>query len=105
MKTFKSFKRGATFALHCTWKINKVPTPIDGLVIQSQVRKPTGELIASLQFVPDTSNNTKFTLVPVVADTAGWPIGLAVCDIKTTLSGIVRSSETFQIIIVERVTE
>lgn len=51
------FKRGATFSLKCTWKVNNVATPITGIDFASQIRRPTGELIADLRVIPDPDNN------------------------------------------------
>lgn len=105
MKTLDKFKRGATFALACTWKENGTPAPITGLTITSQLRKQNGDLVDDLRVVADTNDNTKFSLVPTNADTSAWPIGLLFCDIKTLVNGIVRGSETFQIPVIEEVTK
>lgn len=105
MKTLEKFKRGASFALACTWKENNVPAPITGLTITSQLRQQNGDLVDDLRFVANTSDNTKFTLVPVNEDTSSWPIGLLFCDIKTTVNGVERSSETIQIPVIEEVTK
>lgn len=105
MKTLEKFKRGASFALACTWKQNGAPAPITGLTITSQLRKADRTLVDDMRVVADANDNTKFTLVPVNADTSTWPIGLMLCDIKTVVDGIERLSETFQIPVVEEVTK
>lgn len=104
MKTLNKFKRGATFSLACTWKQNGAPAPITGLTITSQLRKADRTLVDDLRVIADTTDNTRFTLVPTNADTGAWPVGMLICDIKTVVDGIERLSETFQIPVVEEVT-
>lgn len=105
MKMLDKFKRGATFSLACTWKVSGVPTPITGLTITSQLRQSNGTLVDNLRVVADTTDATKFALVPTNPDTSTWPVGLLLCDIKTIVDGIERSSETFQIPVIEEVTK
>ena len=105
MKVLEKFKRGATFSLACTWKVGGVATPITGLTITSQLRKQNGDLVDDLRVIPNTADNTKFTLVPTNPDTSAWPVGLLDCDIKTAQGGIEVPSETFQIPVIEEVTK
>lgn len=100
------FKRGDTFSLKCTWKVDGVPKDITGLIITSQIRTSSGKLIATLSVVPDNqmTNPGVYALVAVNQDSNSWPIGAAYCDIQVDDQGIDRSSETFIIPIIEDVT-
>ncbi len=106
MKSTAPFKRGDTFSLACTWKVSGVPTALTGLVIASQVRTQAGlKLVASLQTVPADQGLTPGLFTLLAGDTANWPIGNLVCDIEITQDGIVRSSESFLIPVVDGVTQ
>lgn len=107
MKTIAPFKRGDTFSLACTWKVDNTPTDITGLTITSQIRSSSGRLIAELRVVAEnqTTNPGKYALVPVNPDTHLWPIDAARCDIQVDDQGINRSSETFLIPIIEDITK
>ena len=107
MKSISPFKRGDTFSLACTWKVDNIPSDITGLTITSQIRTSSGALIANLRVVADnqTTNPGKYALVPVNPDTHQWPIDAARCDIQVDDQGINRSSETFVIAIIEEVTK
>lgn len=106
MQSLSDFKRGDTFSLVCVWKENGTPTSIAGLTIVSQIRKQVGKtLVASLTVVPSdqTAHPGQFTLVAPTS-TSGWPVGLLVCDFQITQGDVVRSSETFQIRVIEDVS-
>lgn len=107
MKTIAPFKRGDTFSLACTWKVDNTPTDITGLTITSQIRASSGALIVELRVVAEnqTTNPGKYALVPVNPDTHLWPIGDAYCDIQVDDQGVDRSSETFLIPIIEDITK
>lgn len=107
MKSIAPFKRGDTFSLSCTWKVENQPTSIVGLTINSQIRSGAGALVATLQVVPDDqiTNPGKYALIPTNPDTSKWPLGNAYCDIQVDDQGIDRSSETFVIPIIEDVTK
>lgn len=106
MQQTAPFKRGDTFSLKCTWKVEGTPTDIAGLTINSQIRTASGKLIATLSVIPDNqvTNPGAYALVAVNQDSNSWPIGDAYCDIQVDDQGIDRSSETFIIPIVEDVT-
>lgn len=103
MKQIK-FKRGDTFSLACTYKVNGIPTSVSGLDIDSQVRSKRGTLVATLQ---DTKlvDTGKFTLTPVNANTSGWPVDVLQCDIQLSENGVIRSTDTFYISVVEEITK
>jgi len=102
-----NFKRGDTFSLKCTWKVDGTPTSITGLTIASQVRSASGALIATLNVVPEnqTTHPGAYALVAANPDTSRWPLGDAYCDIQIDDQGIDRSSETFIIPVIEDVTK
>lgn len=107
MQSLSNFKRGDTFSLACVWKENGMPSAITGLSIVSQIRKQVGKsLVANLTVVPanQTTNPGHFTLVASNSDTSTWPTGLLICDFQITQGDVVRSSETFQIRVVEDVS-
>lgn len=107
MKAIAPFKRGDTFSLACTWKVDGVPASISGLTITSQIRSVSGALVAQLRVVADdqTASPGKYALVPVNPDTNLWPIGDNYCDIQIDDQGIDRSSETFVVPVIEDVTK
>jgi len=107
MKSIAPFKRGDTFTIACTWKVQNQPTNISGLTIKSQIRSSAGALVATLRVVADDqiANPGKYALIPTDPDTSKWPLGDAYCDIQIDDQGIDRSSETFVIPIVEDVTK
>lgn len=106
MKSTAPFKRGDTFSLTCTWKVDGAAVDITGLTITSQLRSADGGLIDDLRVVAgnQTTNTGQFTLLPTDVSTAAWPLGDAYCDIQVDDQGIDRSSETFIVPIVEDVT-
>lgn len=102
-------KRGDTLSFQCVWNDSAGnPVNISGYTITSQVR--------AVSFVDDltvtVTNPTlgQFTLSATAADTATWPLTTSAqsrvfCDVQFVLSGVVTSSETFQIIVVEDITQ
>jgi hypothetical protein len=50
----------------------------------------------------------QFTLTKAAANTASWPLSsedsTVLCDVQFVLSGIIKSSETFSIYVVEDIT-
>jgi hypothetical protein len=103
MKTLAEFKRGDTFILECTYKVDGAPVSIAGKTITSQIRRVNGNLIADMVVTPDNSNPARFSLEPDT-DTADWPIDVLLCDIEIVESGFVRSSQTIKIPVVEDIT-
>lgn len=100
MKCLPQFKRGDTFSLVCTYKVDDVPVTIAGKTIASQIRRVNGALVSDVTVEPDT-DPTKFILS---ADTENWPLDLLLCDIEIVEDGFTRSSETIQIPVVEDIT-
>jgi hypothetical protein len=104
MQTLTNFKRGDTFALVCTWKIDGVPTSIIGLTIASQIRNTYGMTLIDDLTVTPLSGTGEFVLAPVIPDTSGWAVGNLICDIQVTDGDTVRSSDSFLIVVTQDVT-
>lgn len=102
-------KRGDTLSLNVTWlDSNNDPVSLTGYTIESQVR--------AVGFVDDLTVTVtdavagEFVISATAIDTTLWPItssqaSRTFCDIQFTIGGIVVSSETFQIVIVEDITQ
>lgn len=107
MITLPNFKRGDTWSLDCTYKRAGTPTSIETISIRSQIRKSDYTMVTELNVAKADQAATpgKFTLTPKVADTKTWPLGSLICDIEFTMNGVVLSTETFSIPVVEEVTQ
>lgn len=103
MKQVK-FKRGDTFSLTCTYKVNGVPTSVSAYNIDSQIRTKRGDLVATLSDTKQV-NTGVFTLVPTVSDTSEWPVDVLQCDIQLSENGTIRSTDTFYVVVVEEITK
>ena len=103
MNTLSEFKRGDTFRLVCTYKVDGQPAAILGKTIASQIRRSNGTLVANMAVEPDEINPARFFLTPDT-DTADWPLDVLQCDIEITEDGFVRSSETIYIPVVKDIT-
>lgn len=99
------FKRGDTFNLTCTYKQGGVPHSLNGIDIKSQIREAS-ILVTELTVTKanQTTNPGVFVLTPTVTDTATWPLGNLLCDIQFSENGLIRSTETFYVAIIEQVT-
>jgi len=102
-------KKGDTLSYSCSWK-DSAGTAINltGYTIKSQVRAVgfVGDLTATVT----NAANGLFTLSATATQTAAWPItdGAAsqvFCDIQFTIGSVVVSSETFQIIVIQDITQ
>ena len=99
------FKRGDTFSLACTYKQGGVPFDITYIDIKSQIREAT-VLVTELNVTKanQSTNPGVFILTPAQDETVSWPLGNLICDIQFTESGVIRSTETFYVAIIEQVT-
>lgn len=104
MKTINNFKRGDTFTLTCTYKVNGSAVSVDNIDIESQIRTNSGVLITDL-IVTKTINLGEFILTSAVADTSTWQVAVVSCDIQLSEGGSIRSSETFSIVVSDDVTK
>lgn len=102
------FKRGSTFSPLCTYRLKIggvwVPQSIAGKTIESDVRTVDEALIQSLTFAA-LGGTGQFTLSATAAETANWPIGKLVWDIKVTDGATVHIHETVLLVIEDPVTE
>ena len=107
MPALSEFKRGDTFQLACTYKVNDVAQSVTGFTITSQVRDPLGTLVATLQatLANQAEAPGRFYLSPVNPDTSGWQTGPLRCDIQIASGGVIRSSSTFAIPVAEDITK
>lgn len=98
-------KRGDTFTLACTYKQNGVVYDVTNFTIRSQVRDSSGALVAELSVAKADQAAHPGVFVLSAADPMDWPIDILSCDIQFSDSdGVVRSTQTFMIPVVEGVT-
>lgn len=107
MKSLSEFKRGDSFMLACTHKVNGVPTSVTAFNIQAQIRTASNELISTLDAIAEnqTASPGAFHLSPQNEDTSTWPIGPLYCDIQITSGGVTRSTSTFVVPVVKDITQ
>lgn len=98
------FKRGDTFTLTCTYKVDGVATSVSALTIESQIRNQRNALIQELT-VTKLAGTGQFTLVASAIDTTDWPVSVLRCDIQFSEGGVVRSTQTFDIYVAEEITK
>ena len=103
MKQIK-FKRGDTFNLYCTYKVDGVATSVTSIDIDSQIRNKRGNLVATLSDAKQVQTGV-FVLKPVVSDTSSWPVDVLQCDIQLSENGVIRSTDTFSIVVLEEITK
>lgn len=99
-------KRGDTFTLACTYKQNGVVYDVTNFTIRSQVRYSTGALVAELTVTKADQTTNPGVFVLAAADPMDWPVKILSCDIQfSDGDGVVRSTQTFQIPVVEDITQ
>lgn len=96
-------KRGDTFTLTCTYKIDGVATSVADIDIDSQIRNQRDALIKDLT-VTKLVGTGQFSLVATASETALWPVSVLRCDIQFSQGGTVRSTQTFEICVLEDIT-
>ena len=99
-----NFKRGDTFNLTCTYKVNGVATSVTDIDIESQIRNQRDALIEDLT-VTKLVETGQFTLVATATKTALWPVSVLRCDIQFSQGDNVRSTQTFNISVLEDITQ
>jgi len=102
MKQIK-FKRGDTFNLTCTYKVNGVATSVSDIDIDSQIRDNRGALVQDLA-VTKLVGTGEFTLIATATETAEWPTSVLRCDVQFSEGGSVRSTQTFDVVVLEDIT-
>lgn len=106
MKSLPDFKRGDTFSLACTYKLDGVPASLTGKTIASQIRTVAGELVAGLTATQGNQSTSpgSFTLT-AAAGTTSWPVAGLRCDIQITDGSTIISSDTFLVPVVQDITQ
>jgi len=100
-----SVKQGDTLELLCVRRDNSDnPVSLSSTSVKSQMIKGSNPLVDLTVTVTDSANG-EFTLSKTAAETDVLEIGQYQCDIQfTTDSGVVTSTNTFTITIVEDIT-
>lgn len=98
------FKRGDTFTLTCTYKVNGSASSVSNIDIASQLRDKRGNLIQDFAVTKLVSTGS-FTLVATATETNYWPISILQCDVQFSEGGIIRSTQTFDVAVVEDITK
>lgn len=98
------FKRGDTFNLTCTYKVDGVPSSVADIDIDSQIRNQRDSLVEDLT-VTKLVGTGEFTLSATANETSLWPITVLRCDIQFSHGGSVRSTQTFEISVLEDITQ
>jgi hypothetical protein len=103
-----NFKRGDTFSLTCTRKDGSgSPINLTGYTITSTAKVGTSFSDVLTVTIINAAAGI-FTLTETAANTATWPISsdasIMYCDVQFVLSGVVKSSETFIINVIEDIT-
>lgn len=102
-------KRGDTFSLTCTWTDSLgAAINLTGYTFKSQVRATS--FVDNLTVTVTNATNGVFTIAATATATANWPItdsaqSRIFCDIQFTKGATVSSTETFQIVVVEDITQ
>ena len=99
------FKRGDTFVLAATRRDDSgAPKDITGYDVRAQVRNG-GVLVCNLEFAAVDLAAGHFTMTATATQTATWPLGDLVCDIRyQSPEGVVESTEMFYIQVRQGVT-
>jgi hypothetical protein len=96
-------KRGDTFAQQCTLRDDDgEPVDLTGIAVRSQVRGARGQIVDELTIT--TAGAGTFYARAEASQTGNWPLGVATWDVEFTQAGIVYSSATVLLDIVEDVT-
>ena len=108
MAQLSKFKNGDTLLLSGIYKVNGSPADLTDYTIRSQIKK-SGKFITSFTVtIADQAvlaNVGLFTMEVSSSNTLNWTPGLYVCDIEFVKDGIVRSTETFEIPVIEGITD
>lgn len=103
--TISPIKVGDTFILACTYKQNGLPYDVTIFTIRSQVRDSEGMLVSELTVTKADQSTNPGVFVLAASGATAWPIDVLSCDIQFSDSeGVVRSTQTFKIPVVEDVT-
>jgi hypothetical protein len=101
-------KRGDTINWLATYKVDDVPTSVAGFTIRCQVRsEPYKTLVGSLSVTLEdqVASPGQYRLAKSAADVAAWPVGVLKADIEYMSGESVFSTETFEIELIEDITQ
>ena len=108
MLQLKKFKRGDTLQLSGIYRIGGVPASLESYTVRSQIKK-NGILVATFNVVIPNQNQLSniglFNMSISASETSLWTPGLYICDLEFSTGGVVRSTETFEIPVIDGVTE
>lgn len=101
-----TIKRGDTLSVAgVAAQDSGVALNLTGYTVRSQVRSSAGALVAALSVTVTSATLGTFTLDATAAATASWLTGRHVCDVEyTSAGGIVSSTETFAVVVLDDVT-
>ena len=99
-------KQGATFSLDSQYYEDDGVTqkPLTGVVLSSQLRTKSGELVATLTVTVLDELAGRFRLT-APAGTVNWPVGALYWDMKESQGGIDKYSETYRINVERGITK
>ena len=98
-------KRGDTFELSCVYKQDGVAIDVTALTIRSQVRDPFGSLVEELIITQSDQTTYPGMFSLAAAAPIAWAAGLLSCDIQFSSAGLVQSTQTFKIPVIDDVTK
>jgi hypothetical protein len=99
------FKRGDSFTVSCTYKVDGVATSVTGFGIRSQLRQTNKTLVSNLVITfADQSSSPGIFFLTSGSSTEDWPIETLLCDIEITQTGAIRSTNTFAVPVVRDIT-
>lgn len=98
-------KRGDTFELSCVYKQDGAAIDITALSIRSQVRDEYGVLVEELTVTKSNQATYPGMFSLAAAAPIAWAASMVSCDIQFSSAGLVQSTQTFKIPIVDDVTQ
>lgn len=105
MNTPLQVKRGDSFQLSCTYKVDGQPSALSlSTAITAQLRTAAGVLVSQLVVVDydQTEFPGRFDLQDYTTD--DWPLGTLRCDIVFTTGATIQSTQSFAFQVMEGVT-
>lgn len=98
-------KRGSTLDLQCQAKSSSAPLDITGWVISCWGRDTSDRLVQKCTVVITDAASGKFSVHVSPADTALWPLGKLLFDIRyQDAGGTVMATETFDLYVLKAQT-
>ena len=105
MKTLPSpFKQGASFSCYVDYSIAGVAEVFPPSDLTSQVRNGANAFLTQLVITADPGVVGRFLLKASAVETAKWPVGTVMFDVKRTSNGVTTPTETVAITVIRGVT-